>query len=66
MLTTKQARLIAGRINSGPNTPIHDFYYHNILDTRAVVIEINSIMRYANPKERKSLKMLQEYALMTK
>lgn len=64
MITTNRARLIAKDINSGPSSPLYEFWRQSRIDKRGILLEINDIIRYTNPKDRKRLQMLQEYILM--
>lgn len=61
VITKTKARLIAGDNHSGPHSPLYRFYRDGIIDTYGMSLEINDALPYANPKNKKKLRMLLEY-----
>jgi hypothetical protein len=66
MITQTKARLIAKDNNSGPTSPLYNFYRNNRLDRQGMMLEIDDIINYANPTNRKRLKTLKEYIYMVR
>lgn len=61
MITKTKARLIAGDHHSGTNSPLYRFYRDGVIDSYGMSLEINDALAYANPKNKKRLRMLLEY-----